>query len=55
MKILDYLEEDIKNIIFEYLKKQPVIEAHHTDATLYGMSIMLCGEIINRIKKTCGN
>lgn len=50
MKIPDYLEEDIKNTIFEYLKKQPVIEAHHTDATLFGMSIMLCSEIIKKIK-----
>jgi hypothetical protein len=36
----------ILQIIFTYLKKQPIIEAHHTDATLYGMSIVLSDEII---------
>ena len=41
----------IQEIIFNYLKNQPVIEAHHTDGTLTGMSIVLSDEIINLFPK----
>jgi hypothetical protein len=41
----------IQEIIFNYLKSQPVIEAHHTDGTLTGMSIVLSDEIIELFPK----